>query len=279
MPSSTVLIELSGVIFGLAGLLYMWQVFAHESVSRAVSSFPFVGVIILSLGLVSRTFEIHQLPFTSLSGALAFTVLSLAIIYLALEQRRRIGVLGTFVFAMTAIAVFISVLLPQQISLIPFPTPVNLWCIIHLGASFLAYASLSLAFWAAIIYMLQAHMLKRKRITHLQKHLPSLGVMDDLAYRMVTFGFLLLTVAIISDVLWAKATLRKLLDPNRTWLVVIWLVYAAYLHVRVVRGWQGKWSNRLLIIGFVCILAGFLSILVSYLGADSPYLNLGRFNW
>ncbi len=279
MPNSTILIELAGVIFGLAGLLYVWQVIAHENVSRLASSIPFVGVIILSLGVVGRTFEIHQVPFTNLSGALAFTALSLAAIYMVLEQRRRIGALGTFVFAMTAIAVFISVLLPQQISLIPSLTPVNLWCIIHLGASLLAYASLSLAFWAAIIYMLQAHMLKRKQITRLQKHLPSLGVMDDLAYRMVTFGFLLLTVAIISDVLWAQATFRKLLNPNRTWLLVIWLVYAAYLHVRVVRGWQGKWSNRLLIIGFVCILAGFLSVLISYLGADSAYFNLGRCNW
>lgn len=279
MPDSSLLIKLAAVLFGLAGVFYIWRVFVCETAGRLVSLIPIVGSIILCFGVVGRSIEMQQVPFTNLSGALAFMALALAVIYLLMEQRRRIGALGTFVFGVATIALLISIFAPQQINLIPLPAPTNLWGMIHFGASLLAYVAFTLAFLASITYMLQEYMLKRKQITRLQRHLPSLDMMDDLAYRMVTLGFLLLTVGIIAGVLWVQSTLRELLVSKGIWLLITWLVYAAYLHVRVVRGWQGKWSNRLLVLGFACILAGFISVLVACFGADSTYFNLHRFEW
>jgi len=133
---------------------------------------------------------------------------------------------------------------------------------VHIVSSLAAYASFVLAFGAAMGYMLQERLLKAKRITGLQRHLPSLDSLDVLAYRMVALGFPLLTLGIITGAIWAQTAQGAYWswDPKETWSLVTWLVYAAYLHVRIVQGWRGKWSNRLLVIGFAAVLITYFGV-------------------
>ena len=65
--------------------------------------------------------------------------------------------------------------------------------------------------------------------------------LDNLSYRTITVGFLLLTVGIISGAVWANEAWGSWWswDPKETWALICWLVYAAYLHTRLSRGWQG----------------------------------------
>ena len=66
--------------------------------------------------------------------------------------------------------------------------------------------------------------------------------LDSLSYRSITAGFLLLTVGLISGAVWANEAWGSWWswDPKETWALICWLVYAAYLHTRLTRGWQGK---------------------------------------
>ena len=61
-------------------------------------------------------------------------------------------------------------------------------------------------------------------------------------------------------------------DPKETWSLITWLVYAAYLHVRVVHGWRGKWAKRLLVAGFGCIF-------ITYFGVNFLGHGLHTYNW
>jgi len=138
----------------------------------------------------------------------------------------------------------------------------NHWAIVHIAGCFIALAGFVAASVAAAIYTLQARMLKAKRITVLQQLLPALDRADRLAYRMVAFGFLMLTLGIVTGVLWSQSTqgIWWNWDPKETWSLITWLVYAAYLHVRVVNGWRGKWTNWLLLAGFACVLVMVLGV-------------------
>jgi cytochrome c-type biogenesis protein CcsB len=148
------------------------------------------------------------------------------------------------------------------------------WSSIHVTSSLIGYASFALAFGATIGYMLQERMLKSKRINCLQKHLPPLDVMDHLAYRMVAIGFPMLTLGIVTGALWAQSAWNSFWswDPKETWSLITWLVYAAYLHVRVVAGWRGSLAKRLLIVGFICVL-------ITFFGVNFLSHGLHRYNW
>jgi cytochrome c-type biogenesis protein CcsB len=128
--------------------------------------------------------------------------------------------------------------------------------------AFLGYASFAVAFGAAVIYLMQERFLKKRKISGLFQRLPSLDTLDDINYRCLTFGFPLLTVAIISGAIWAETAWGTYWswDPKETWSLITWFVYAALLHGRLTTGWRGKKAAILAIIGFFVMLFTFLGV-------------------
>jgi cytochrome c-type biogenesis protein CcsB len=112
-------------------------------------------------------------------------------------------------------------------------------------------------------------LLARRRVAAV---LPSLVVLDDIMYRAVTIGFSFFTVATILGALWAADAWGAYWqwDPKETWALIVWLNYAAWLHMRLTKGWQGTiaayWALLgLLITGFAFLGVNlFLSGLHSY---------------
>ncbi len=98
--------------------------------------------------------------------------------------------------------------------------------------------------------------------------------LDSLSYRSITAGFLLLTVGLISGAVWANEAWGSWWswDPKETWALICWLVYAAYLHTRLTRGWQGKKPAMVAI-------AGFFVIIVCYIGVNLLGVGLHSYGW
>lgn len=134
--------------------------------------------------------------------------------------------------------------------------PNNHLDIIHIVSCIIAFGGFTASFLAGMIYIIQARLLKAKRISAIQTFVSALDSTDRLAYRMVAFGFMMLTLGIVTGALWSQSTKGTFWnwDPKETWSLITWLVYAAYLHVRVLSGWRSKWTNCLLFAGFTCVL-------------------------
>ena len=98
--------------------------------------------------------------------------------------------------------------------------------------------------------------------------------LDSLSYRTITVGFLLLTVGLISGAVWANEAWGSWWswDPKETWALICWLVYAAYLHTRLTRGWQGKKPALLASLGLI-----FISI--CYIGVNLLGVGLHSYGW
>jgi cytochrome c-type biogenesis protein CcsB len=128
--------------------------------------------------------------------------------------------------------------------------------------AFLGYAAFAVAFGAAIMYLIQEHFLKRKKLGAMYQKLPSLDKLDDINYRCLTFGFPLLTLAIISGAIWAETAWGTYWswDPKETWSLITWFVYAALLHGRLTTGWRGKKAAILAIVGFFVLLFTFIGV-------------------
>ncbi|OUW49813.1 MAG: c-type cytochrome biogenesis protein CcsB, partial [Synechococcus sp. TMED187] len=86
--------------------------------------------------------------------------------------------------------------------------------------------------------------------------------LDSLSYRTITVGFLLLTIGIISGAVWANEAWGSWWswDPKETWALICWLVYAAYLHTRLSRGWQGRKPALVASFGLVVIVVCYIGV-------------------
>jgi cytochrome c-type biogenesis protein CcsB len=90
-------------------------------------------------------------------------------------------------------------------------------------------------------------------------------------YQMVVIGFLMLTLGIITGSVWAHSAWGTYWswDPKETWSLITWLVYAALLHSRMVRGWRGNKLAVFSILGFFCVLFTYFG--VNYLAGLHSY--------
>jgi cytochrome c-type biogenesis protein CcsB len=128
--------------------------------------------------------------------------------------------------------------------------------------AFLGYAAFAVSFGASIMYLIQSHFLKKRRLGAMFQKLPPLDMLDEISYRCLTFGFPLLTFAIISGAIWAESAWGTYWswDPKETWSLITWFVYAALLHGRLTTGWRGRKAALLSICGFLIMLFTFLGV-------------------
>lgn len=115
----------------------------------------------------------------------------------------------------------------------------------------------------------------RKRISAalqpLVKNL-NLDVVDEIGYRSVAIGFPVFTLgALIFAMIWAQIAWTRFWgwDPKEVWALITWLFYAAYLHLRLSRGWHGEKSAWLAVIGFAIIMFNLIFVNLVIAGLHS----------
>jgi cytochrome c-type biogenesis protein CcsB len=98
--------------------------------------------------------------------------------------------------------------------------------------------------------------------------------LDNVSYRVIGLGFPLLTIGIIAGGVWANEAWGSYWswDPKETWALITWLVFAAYLHARMTRGWQGRRPA-------ILAASGFVVVWVCYLGVNLLGKGLHSYGW
>ena len=106
------------------------------------------------------------------------------------------------------------------------------------------------------------------------KKIEFLKILDNLSYRLIGIGFSFLTIGILSGAVWANEAWGSYWswDPKETWALITWIVFAIYLHTRLIKGWKGKKS------ALVASL-GFFTLWVCYLGVNILGKGLHSYGW
>jgi ABC-type transport system involved in cytochrome c biogenesis permease subunit len=125
----------------------------------------------------------------------------------------------------------------------------NLLLSIHVGLAVLAYGAACVSFGAAFLYLIHPR----------TKMKTSLESLDELGYKAAVVTFPLLTIMILMGALWANTAWGRYWgwDPKEVAALVTWLMYGAFLHARVARGWRGVRCAWLLVIGFALVMFAF----------------------
>jgi len=248
-------------VYLVATFVYIAYLISHEERVVRIGGYLLIGGFSFhTLTILSRWIEAGRTPATNLHEALTLFSWMVVGIYL-LVYRRGLAVLGSFVAPLALLLLTTASLLPKEI--VPLaPVLESLWLPIHVTLALLGNAFFALAFLSGIMYLIQEHYLKTKKVRGLYFLLPSLEVLDELGYRSLTYGFPLLTLGIITGAIWAEYAWGGYWswEPRQTWSLITWFLYAALLHGRLTVGWRGKKAAIYSIIGFVVLLSSFLAI-------------------
>jgi cytochrome c-type biogenesis protein CcsB len=254
-------------LFGLTAFLYLVSTSAYVAhfylrqggkAATATGLLAF-GCHTLTLGLL--VFHLRHPPLYSGFEALFSLAWVVMLNYLLFELLTGLRVAGAFLLPLTLFFLIYAGVLPRPWEAAGVPLA-SYWVLVHSLVALAGYGALTLAFAAAVMYLLQERKLRRKDFHLFYQRLPSLDTLDSLAYRFVLYGFPLLSLGIVIGSLWARQAwgLPFLREPKELFSVLLWLVYAAYLGARVLLGWRGRRAAYLLVGGFGLLVFNFFVV-------------------
>jgi len=254
-------------LFFLATLFYWGGLLARSDFGGAIGTrlcwaavgFGFIGMLVRWYESYLIGADVGHIPVSNLYEVFVLFCLITALFYLYYEGRYRTRQLGAFVLLVISAAVgfLLWYMVARDAAQIQplVPALQSWWMKIHVPANFIGYGTFSLSAMVALAYLAKSRGILADR-------LPSLQLLDDVMYKSITVGFTFFTIATILGGLWAAEAWGGYWswDPKETWALIVWLNYAAWLHMRLMKGLRGQVAAWWALIGLLITTFAFLGV-------------------
>ena len=255
------------------------------------------GTVLISNLLFGSTLLIRWVgegyfPLSNLYESLIFLSWTISFIHLFVESKTQSRIIGSLATPLVFfISGFSSLTLPveMQKALPLVPSLQSNWLMMHVSMMMISYATLIVGSLFSLLYLAFVYFNKDQKELSIEvsgnqnssistssnsSKLSLLETVDIWSYRIIGLGFPFLTIGIISGAVWANEAWGSYWswDPKETWALITWLVFAIYLHSRLLKGWQGKKAAAL-------GSAGFFVIWICYLGVNFLGKGLHSYGW
>lgn len=207
-----------------------------------------VALVCMTLALVVRSVAVGHAPFSNQYEFACSFAWGITAAYVFFERRYGVRALSLMVLPLALVMLLYASTVGAEARPLMPALQNHLLLTLHVITAVIAYGAAAVSAGAAVLYLLRPHLKSRS--------IPSEELLDEIGYRAVVITFPLLTIMIILGALWANIAWGRYWswDPKETAALFTWLIYGAYLHARVVRGWRGSRAAWLLILGFAAIL-------------------------
>jgi len=221
--------------------------------------FLILGLIIHTITIVMRYISVGGMPLSNMYEATVFCIWGLilfVIIFEILYKKHIIGLIGSILAFITYVLINSMPGVSGDIEPVPqiLDSP---WKTYHVMSIMLSYSAFLLSFGFGLLYLLKEAVGENRL-----RWIPELKILDMYNYLSIKIGIPLLTVGIVTGALWANTAWGRLWrwDPKETSALITWFIYLIYLHLRINRGWIGKKTAIVSIIGFLAVLFTFLGV-------------------
>ena len=248
---------------------------AATKVERIAIALMIAAAALHGVGVLLRGIAASRVPWAnmyefSITGS--FVVVAIFLCALAIKDIRLIA---TFVsgFTLLILGSATAVFYVEVKSLMPALQ--SYWLVIHVTVAILATAFFNIAAALSIAYILKtANWVQKSKLQlvgtmrRILELFPSVDKIEKLAYRFNIIGFILWSFTLIAGAIWAERAWHRYWgwDTKEVWTFIIWTIYAGYLHANATRGWTGKRSAWLSLVGFVAILFNFTIVNLFFKG-------------
>jgi cytochrome c-type biogenesis protein CcsB len=234
-----------------------------------------LGTALHTAGVVLRGIAASRVPWANMYEFSITGALFVVLIFLVALTIKDVRLIATFVsgFVLLILGAATSVFYVEVKSLMPALQ--SYWLVIHVVVAVLATAFFNIAAGLSIAYLMKSAgwLEKSKRnvvqsVKRILELFPPLESLERLAYRFNIIGFILWSFTLIAGAIWAERAWHRYWgwDTKEVWTFIIWVIYAGYLHANATRGWTGKRSAWLSLIGFAAILFNFTVVNLFFKG-------------
>ena len=249
---------LANTAFGImlaSAAVQVFFLFRRAGKPDAIGPWLFLsGSALLLVVLVLRSLEVGFIALTSTWESLAFYAAVIGIVSFIYRYQRRLPYRPAITFGSTMVAVILlavasSPLIPKE-ALPPIPALRSGWLILHVSFTFIGEAFFVASLVTAIMFLATKD--ERRRLE-----------LDRLTYTAIAVGYPFFTAgALVFGAIWAEQAWGRwwTWDPKETWALVTWLVYTAYLHLRLVMKRKDSWPAVLAVAGFLCTVFTFFGV-------------------
>ncbi|RJQ18654.1 MAG: c-type cytochrome biogenesis protein CcsB [Nitrospiraceae bacterium] len=262
METNVLLFELALTFYFIATVSGLIEIFrGKKGESKVALYLAITGFVFHTANIAVRYIESGHIPVTTMHEAASFFSWSVLVLFFFHEFRYKLGLLSSFIMPIVFLLMFSSAIFPREVKALG-PALRSYWFGIHVVLAFLGDAAFAMAGGIGVMYLLQERNVKSKHLGGLFRKLPSLQTLDEINYHLITLGFPLLTLAMITGVIWANAAWGTYWrwDPKEVWSLITWLIYALVLHLRLSAGWRGRKAAILSIAGFAVIIFAFFGV-------------------
>ena len=266
ISSQTAIMWMSALVFIATGAYWLGLLARSDFAEKTGSALTWCAVTMGTTGLLVRWYEsyligtdVGHIPVSNLYEVFVLFSLITGLLYLYYEGHYATRRMGAFVLLVISAAV--AFLLWYSFSreaheIQPLiPALQSYWMKVHVPANFIGYGAFALAAMIGV-----AELLVRRGI--LASRLPSLDVLGDVMYKAIAIGFAFFTIATILGALWAAEAWGTYWqwDPKETWAFIVWLNYAAWLHIRLTKGLRGPMLAWWAVIGLLVTAFAFVGV-------------------
>lgn len=261
-------------LFVLSTATYFFAFFnKSEFTARTATVMVWAATVFGSVGMMVRwresyiiNFDYGHIPVSSLYEVFMLFAVMTGLMYLYYEQKYKTRSLGGYV--MLIISVSVAFLLWYHFDrgaheIQPLvPALKSYWMKIHVPANFVGYGAFAIAAMVGIAYLITHRALQKNPESEFAKRMPSLEIMDDIQYKVIALGFAFFTIATVLGAMWAAEAWGGYWswDPKETWALIVWLNYAAWLHIRMSKGWRGTPMAWWSVVGLFITSFAFLGV-------------------
>ncbi len=241
------------VCYSIAMLVYIFTFWKKGgTAANAGRAVLLIGFLFQVAGLVIRSVHAKFMPVTNMYESLNFFSAAIVLSYLIVEKKTGSRTFGVFILPVVFLLMAFSSLPTIDKEIMPLiPALQSQWLVWHVVLSFIGESAFAVAFGASVMYLIRV---KAPEGSFVSRTFPSALSLDTVSYRAVAIGFPIFTLgALIFGAVWAKYAWGDYWtwDPKETWALITWIVYALYLHARIMYGWKGVVAAWISIIGFL----------------------------
>lgn len=266
------LLTLTAAVYFVSTIAYLGFLLADaRPMTARIARLAFaVGLVIHSAAIAVRC--AHGLPPTiSAADTRSFYAWVLVVAFLAVQFRYPLPTVGSFLSPLVCLLLLMALTLPKPASP-PQSSLVSVWLPVHVTLAVAGDAAFILAAAVGLMYLIRESSLKTKHITPVVDRLPSLDMLDRINHRLITVGFALLTLGMLTGGLWMRLDPKveaAVHDPKILFTVLTWVLYAVLLNGRALVGLRGRKAALGSVVGFAMVAVTFVGVNVLGQGVHS----------
>lgn len=240
-------LQIAAGLFVFAALVSVIYWFTRKkALGHTALGINIAATITLTVALVIRYINVGHIPYVQIYETFLFVAWAIAVIAIVSDFMLKSRLASTIASFLAGLALIYIWQWPSTREGMPLVAALQSpWLDVHIATAFLSYAGFAISAGASVVYIFNRD-----------------DKVDELSYKLVAFAFPMLFLGILLGAVWANEVYGHYWswDPKETAALVTWLVYAGYLHARLMFNWKGVKASIFNLVGFLCVMFTWLGL-------------------